>query len=196
MDPTVVPILSAVVGGVIGAAINQFVTHFRAKSDRAETSRTVQRDSAGALLGAAQDYAWELHSMRDENKDGRPRQATEVEMPESVELAHRRFQMELNRARMAVVEPEARAVVKALHRRFKAAYFETPSGNDLRDYLDWMARLEAMLYVHSRALLETGEVTLRPGGPAKPRHFQISRQKTEDKGDGKVPPTTWPARGI
>lgn len=166
MDPTIIPILSAIGGGVIGAAVNQFVTHFRAKADREEAARTIQRDSAGALLAALQNYGWEIHYFRDEHADIPTRRASELELPEDLEKAHRRYQVELNRARMAVVDPECRLVVSELHRVSKHLMTAAPiDGYAVKSYTDWLGKLERMLDDHADRLLDAGERNLRPGGP-------------------------------
>lgn len=88
MDPTFATILAAVVGAA--------VTHYRAKADWEEMARAVQRDAAGALVAATQDYAWELNHFRLEHEGKPPSWATEVEAPERYEEVHRRFQVDLN----------------------------------------------------------------------------------------------------
>ncbi|MCT1639744.1 hypothetical protein [Dietzia cinnamea] len=168
MDPTFATILAAVVGALIGAT----VTHFRAKADWEEEARTVQRDAAGALVAAAQDFAWGLLIFRtnlEDLEDQPPDWDMEAEGRERFEETHRRFQVELNRARMAVVEPEARQVVSDLHQTFRAMYADAPiDGATMKPYTDWMHQMETMLYDHGKRLLNVGVRNLKPGGPDRP----------------------------
>ncbi|MGN7227404.1 hypothetical protein ACTHQW_13790 [Dietzia maris] len=177
MDPTIATILAAVVGALIGAT----VTHYRAKADWEEMARTVQRDAAGALVAAAQGYAWGLLTFRTNLEDHPPgwEMEVEVEARERFEEAHRRFQVELNRARMAVVEPEARQVVSDLHQTFRAMYEAAPiDGVTLKAYSDWMHQLETMLYDHGKRLLNVGIRNLRPGGPPRQSRLRWRRRKS------------------
>lgn len=183
MDPVYFPILSAIIGGVIGAAVNQWLTHRRTMADRAEAVRVVQRDAAGALIAAAQEYAWGLQTFRTDLDDEPSTWEMGADAYEKFADAHRRFQVALNRARMAVVEPEARQIVSDLHQAFRAMYADAPiDGVTLETHTDWMRQLETMLYDHGKRLLEVGIRNLRPGGP--PRRSRLPWRKESDHAAG------------
>ncbi|MBB1020020.1 hypothetical protein G6030_01670 [Dietzia sp. E1] len=182
MDPTTATVVATILAAVVGALIGAAVTHYRAKADWEEMARTVQRDAAGALVAAAQDFAWGLLIFRtnlEDLEDQPPDWDMEAEGRERFEETHRRFQVELNRARMAVVEPEARKVVSDLHQTFRAMYADAPiDGVTMKPYTDWMHQMETMLYDHGKRLLNVGVRNLKPGGPDRRPRLPWRRRKS------------------
>ena len=178
MDPTYIPILSAIGGGGMVAIVDQFALHRRTQSDRGEAARAIQRDAAGDLLTAADALSWELVIARSSGTFAAgSRQSGRDPQLIALTKAQRRLDAEIRRAHVVITDPEPRAVVVSLHAAMEAFHDEL-RGEDPVDGVKWAERLETTLDGLTDELQATSERILKPGGPPRQSRLRWRRRKS------------------